>query len=148
VALDGHAARQFGQRRGRGNLFHLRPVFAFVRVARVQERFVPLRLVAQQQQPLGICVQPADGIDIFRKAKLRERAVGRTVAGELRQHAVGFVKRDQHGRHFQFSNSNLQFLNWRRALAKWKSSCLLLGSRLYLLRDPQHHLRLVGNFGG
>ena len=54
------------------------------------------RPLAQQQQPFGVRVQPADGIDIFRKIKFRQRAVGRPVAGKLRQHAKGFVKRDEH----------------------------------------------------
>ena len=80
----------------RRDFFHLRPILAFVRVARMQQFFVPFRFVAQEQQPFRIRVEPANGINIFRKTKFRERAVGRAVAGELRQHAERFVERDEH----------------------------------------------------
>lgn len=94
--LDHQPVLQFVQRDARGNAFHLCPIFAFVGVARVQEFFIPFRLIAQQQQTFRIRVQPANGIHIFGKAKFRQRTVRRAVAGELRQHAVGLVKGDQH----------------------------------------------------
>ena len=51
-ALNQNALFQFLQTFRRRNSFHLRPILAFVRVARMQELFVPLRLVAQEQQAL------------------------------------------------------------------------------------------------
>ena len=108
-ALDHHAALQFAQASARRDFFNLRPILAFVRVARVQQFFVPLRFVAQEQQPFGIRVQPADGINVFWKTKFRERAVGRAVAGELRQHAERFVKRDEHRPSFRLKVEGCKF---------------------------------------
>jgi len=62
----------------------------------VQQQSVEGRLVAQQQQPFRIRVQPSDGIDARRKTEFRQRPVGRAVAGESRQDAVRFVERDKH----------------------------------------------------
>ena len=55
---------------GVGNFFHLCPIFAFVRVARMQELFVPCGFIAQEQQAFGIRVEPADGINICRKTEI------------------------------------------------------------------------------
>ena len=66
-------------------------------VARVQELFIPLGFIAQEEQALGIGVEAADGIDIARKTEFRQRAVGRAVTGELAKHPVRFVEGDEHG---------------------------------------------------
>ena len=96
--LNYNSTSQFFQGFARGNFFNLRPILALVRVARMQEFFIPLRLVAQQQQAFGIRIEPADGIDIFWKIKVRQRTVWRAVARELRQHAVRFVECNEHWR--------------------------------------------------
>ena len=96
-ALDQQATLQPGERLGRGQVFHLRPILALVGVARVQQEFVPVRLVAQEQQSLGIRVEPTDGVDVGKKAEFRQRPVRRTVAGELLEDAVRFVEGDEHG---------------------------------------------------
>ena len=67
-----------------------------MRVARMQQAFVPFRFVAKQQQALRIRVKPANRINIFRKTKFRQRTVWRAVASELRQDAERFVKGDEH----------------------------------------------------
>ena len=77
----------------------------------MQQALVPFRLVAQQQETLGICVQPADGIDVFGKAKLRQRAVGRAVRRELRDDAIGFVEGNEHSRSFKRRVSSFKKIN-------------------------------------
>ena len=58
----------------------------------MQQALVPFRFVTQQQQPLGIRVQPADGINVLGKIKFRQRATCRAIPGELGQHAVRFME--------------------------------------------------------
>ena len=53
-------------------------------------------LITQQDQPLGIGVQPSDGIELRRKAELRQRSIGRAIRGELGDHPIGFMKGDKH----------------------------------------------------
>ena len=75
-------------------------------MARMQQFFIPFGFVTQKQQALRIRVEPANGPDVFRKTKFRERAVGRAarlrraparqIAGELRQHAERFIECDEH----------------------------------------------------
>ena len=96
VALNHQTVLHFVQHLARRDLLHLRPILALVGVARVQEFFIPVRLVAQEQQALGIRVESADGVNVFRKTEFRQRTVRRAVVGELRQHAVRFVERDEH----------------------------------------------------
>ena len=87
---------------------HLRPVLAGMRVARMQQPLVPGRLVAQQQQSLGVRIQPPNGIDIGGKAEVRQRAVRRAVPGELRQDAEWFVEGDEHEVSFQCQVSSFK----------------------------------------
>jgi hypothetical protein len=97
-ALNRNAAFQFLQTFRRGNVFNLCPILALVCVARMQQAFVPCRFIAQEQQTFGIGIEPANGINIFRKIKFRQRAVGRVVISELRKHAERFVERNKHDR--------------------------------------------------
>lgn len=85
-----------GEGVGYGDFFDLGPVFAFVGVTGMQELLVPAGFVAEEQQALGVGIQAADGIDVFGELKFGEGTVGRAVAGELGQHAVGFVKGNEH----------------------------------------------------
>ena len=107
AALDQNTFFQLLQAFRRGNLLDLHPIFAFVGMAGMQQFCVPFRFIAQEQQALGIRVEPPNRIDAFRKTKLRQRpvrratrrarALARQVGGELRQHAERFVERDEHG---------------------------------------------------
>src|SRR5206468_962231 len=84
------------QRLRRGDALDLRPVFADVGVARVQQAVIPLRLVAQEQQALGVGVEATDGIDVFGKRKIREGALAGMVGRELGEDVERFVERNQH----------------------------------------------------
>ncbi len=53
---------------------------------------IPARLVREQQQALGVRIQTPNGINPFRKSKLRKRTVGAAIRRELREHAIGFVE--------------------------------------------------------
>ena len=53
---------------------------------------IPARLVREQQQSLGVGIQPPDGIHTLGKSKLRQRTVRAAIQRELREHAIGFVK--------------------------------------------------------
>ena len=57
------------------NAFDLRPVNAAVSVLRMKQSLIEFRFIAEQQQTFRIRIQPANGVNIFRETKLRERAV-------------------------------------------------------------------------
>ncbi len=64
----------------------------------VEQSRVEAGFVTQQQQSLGIGIEPPQGVDVGWQAEVCERAPARTGLGrELREHAVGFVQGDQHG---------------------------------------------------
>ena len=120
-ALNHNAVFELFQNFRCGNIFNLRPILAFVGVAGMQQAFVPFRLVAQEQQALGIRVQPANRINVFRKTEFRQRAVGRPVgplprrsgsvrAGgrKLRNDAIRFVESNEHCRSFQCQVSDFK----------------------------------------
>ena len=54
--------------------FDLRPIFAPVRMTRVQEAGVQAGLVAEEQQSLGIGVEPAERVEALRQTEVGERA--------------------------------------------------------------------------
>jgi len=60
----------------------------------MEQLLVERHLIAQKQQAFGIRVQPANGIDLLRKPKFSQCAIGGTVGSELGNHAVGFVEGD------------------------------------------------------
>ena len=62
---------------------------------------VPVRLITQQQQTLRVGVESANGIHAGREREIHQRTMRRTIRCELRQHAVGFVKSDQHWRRLE-----------------------------------------------
>lgn len=97
VVADFHASLELRERGGIGNAFHLRPVFAPVRVGWVEELRVQARFVAEEQQAFGVGVEPAERVDVFRQAEFGERAPARPGFGrELRKDTVGFVEGEEH----------------------------------------------------
>ncbi len=95
-SLYDDAFLQLPQRfRGR-NSFNLRPVNPPMAVSRVQQSFVELRLVAQQQQAFAVGIEPADGINVLWKPESGQRSTIRSVRRELRNHTARFVECDQH----------------------------------------------------
>ena len=62
----------------------------------MEQPLIQKGLIADQEQAFRVRVQPADGINARRKTEFRQCPVGRAVAGELRQHAIGFVESDEH----------------------------------------------------
>lgn len=97
--LNRHAKTKLLQTFRRRNPFYLCPILALVGMTRMKKPFVPIRLVAQEQQAFGIRVESADRIDILRKIEFSQRTVWRTVPGELRQDAEWFVECNKHN-HF------------------------------------------------
>ena len=96
VALDDDTALQLRKGFWGWNALDLHPIRPPMSTRRMQESLVQFRFIAQQQQPLGIGVEPANRVHVGRETELGEGAVRRAVRGELGQHAVGFVKRNQH----------------------------------------------------
>jgi hypothetical protein len=80
-----------------GNALDLHAVGARVFVPGVQEPVNQRFFVAEQQQTLGVAVEPSNRIDILWQTKISERAMFRQFPGELGEHVVGFVKGNQHG---------------------------------------------------
>jgi hypothetical protein len=62
----------------------------------VKEPGVESRFIAQEEQPLGIRVEPANGINAGGEGKPGQGAVARGVRSELGQDAVRFVEFDEH----------------------------------------------------
>ena len=69
LASDNEAA--FEPRKGvrSGDVFDLRPVFAFVAASGVEESGVEGGLVAEEEEAFGIGVETADGVDVFWEAE-------------------------------------------------------------------------------
>ena len=112
----------------RWNFFDLRPILAFVRILRMQKFFIPFCLVAQKQKSFRIRVEPANRINVLLETKIRQRAVGRAVAGELRQYAVRFVEGNQHNNFLTAKSPRTQRkIVYLGVLASW---------RLNSSRDP------------
>ena len=83
--------------RGRGS-FDLRPVFAAVGVAGIEQPGVETGFVAEKEEALAVGVEAAEGVDAGGEGEVGERAPFRAGLGrELREDAVGFVEREQHG---------------------------------------------------
>ena len=92
------AARETGEGIGGRGAFNLRPVFAAMGVAGIEQPGVEARFVAEEQQALAVGVEAAERIDAGGQAEIGERSPTRAGLGrELREDAVGFVKREQHG---------------------------------------------------
>jgi hypothetical protein len=64
---------------------------------RMEQPLVERRLIAQQQQPLALRIEPPNRIHARRKPKLRQRSMPRAVGRELREDAVRFVEGEEHG---------------------------------------------------
>jgi hypothetical protein len=92
------AARETGEGIGGRGAFNLRPVFAAMGVAGIEQPGVEARFVAEEQQALAVGVEAAERIDAGGQAEIGERSPTRAGLGrELREDAVGFVEREQHG---------------------------------------------------
>ena len=63
---------------------------------RLQKPGVEVPFIGQEEQPFGIGIEAADGINAGGKAEFRQRPVGRAVAGEPGQDAKRFVEGDEH----------------------------------------------------
>ena len=96
ASLDRHAVFQLAQRGGIGHAFDLHPVLPFMGIVWMEQALVQFGFVAKQQKALGIRIQPPNWINAFGEMKLRQCAVAGPIAGELREHPVGFVKSDYH----------------------------------------------------
>jgi hypothetical protein len=66
VSLNDQPAFELPQRVGRREAFHLRPINPAVAALWVEEARIPLRLIAQEQQALGVGIEATDGIDARR----------------------------------------------------------------------------------
>ena len=96
ATLDDDAMSEPAKGFGRGNIFHLSPVFAFVGMSGMKQRFVESGFVTEEEETFGVGIESADGIEVFGEKEFREIAVGRAVRGELGDDAVRFVKSNQH----------------------------------------------------
>ena len=93
------AAGEAGESSGGWGAFDLRPVFAAVGVAGIEQPGVETGFVAEEQEAFAVGVEAAERVDAGGEAEVGERAPFRAGLGrELREDAVGFVKREQHGR--------------------------------------------------
>ena len=92
------AAREAGEGIGGRGAFNLRPVFAAMGVAGIEQPRVETGLVAEEQEALAVGVEAAEGVNAGGQAEIGERAPFRAGLGrELREDAIGFVEREQHG---------------------------------------------------
>ena len=94
---DYHALFEFLKGRGIRDLFHLCPINSDMGIVRMKQSRIQFRLIAEQQQSFTFSVQPADWVNTLRKSKVRQCPVLRSgLRGELREHAVRFIERDEH----------------------------------------------------
>lgn len=97
LAAERDSARESGKSRLRWYSFDLGKILARMTALGVEQLRVQPGFVAEEQKSLRIGIEPAQGINVFRKLKFRERPPRRARRGrELREDAVRFVKREQH----------------------------------------------------
>ena len=95
-ALNHHATGQLLQRRDIRLALHLRPIPPPMPALGIQQAVIQSSLIREQQQSLGVRVEPSDGINLRRQAEFRERPLAGRLLRELAQHAVGLVENEQH----------------------------------------------------
>ena len=84
---------------GRGDALDLSPVFAAMGVFWVEEFGVKRGFVAEEEQTLGVCIEPPEWIKVLGKTERGQRAPARAGLGrELGEHAVGFMESQEQGR--------------------------------------------------
>jgi hypothetical protein len=96
AALDDHAPRERVERGCIGLALDLHLVGARMAVLRVRQRVRESSVVAQEQEPLAVVVEPADRPNARHRHELGEAGVPR-LRGEARNGAVGLPERDQRG---------------------------------------------------
>ena len=62
----------------------------------MQQSFVQFRFIAQEEESLGVGVEPANRINVLRKAEVGERTIWGAVRREPGEHTIGLVECDQH----------------------------------------------------
>ena len=72
---------------------HLHPIRPRVSLLGIKKPVVETRLIAQQQQPLGVHIKPADRIHPFRKTEIRQGFLTRLIRCELAEDTIRFVKK-------------------------------------------------------
>ena len=96
MSLNFQARLQLSEGGHGGDAFHLHPIGSSVRILRVQQPLIQIRLIAQEQQSFGIGVEAANGIHARRKTKIGERAMRRSIRRKLRNNSVRLVEDEQH----------------------------------------------------
>lgn len=103
MSADHHAAaRELRERGRRWDVFNLHVVFARVRTRGIEKAPGEGAFVGKKQQAFAVGIEPANRINMRWQRRgccdVRKRAPARAGLGrELREHAVGFVERDEHG---------------------------------------------------
>jgi len=93
------AAFELSDRGGGRHAFYLGPILTRVLTSWIEKTRVEFGFVRQQEQTLGIRVEPTERIDVTGKPEISERAPARTgFGGELRENAVGLVECEQHAK--------------------------------------------------
>ena len=67
-------------------------------IFRIEQSSVKAGFVAEEEKALGVGIEPAQRIDIFRKSKLGQGPVGRAVGRELGENSIRLMEGEEHGR--------------------------------------------------
>lgn len=91
------STRKMRHGRRRGDSLDLREICSRVLSLGIEQTVVETGFVTQQQQTLGIHIQPPDWVDACGKSVVRKRLLSRLVWRELAKDAVGLMECDHHG---------------------------------------------------
>lgn len=94
--LDLEPCTELEQALRRGEPLDLRPVFAFMSMARMQQLLVKCGFIAEQEQAFRVGIQAANRINIPGEAELGQSAIGGTIRREAGKDAAGFVEGEKH----------------------------------------------------
>ena len=94
--LNEQSLGKFFQGIGGRDSFDLSPIGPGVALFRIEQPTVQAGLITEEKKSFGVRIQPAEGIDVFRKAELGEGLVRGAIRGELGKNPVGFVKGQEH----------------------------------------------------
>lgn len=108
IALDDETSGQRCEAVLGGHAFDLNPILSGMGSIGLKEARGPVRFVAEKKETFGIGVETSDGVDLGWESAFGQRAVGRSVLGELGEEAPRFVEGDEHGRGWRLGSSGVK----------------------------------------
>ena len=96
MSAEGDALGESFQCGSLGNAFHLAPINAAMGIFGIEKARVESRFVTEEEETLGVGIQPTQGVYIFWESKFGQGPVGGAIRSELGEDPVGFMEGKEH----------------------------------------------------